>query len=168
MHANNRRGSGGASSRSQERIREDKAEAWHGLLQVQALVIGEMDRQMAHRHDLRVREFDVLITLFNAPGGRLRMSDLAARVLLSASGLSRLVDRLERKGLIAREADADDARSVRTRLTPAGLQALDEARQTHDAVIRARMTDHLTAAEARELRGLWDRILAAVACEARG
>jgi DNA-binding MarR family transcriptional regulator len=137
----------------------DEHAAWHGLLQVHAVVVRELDRALVVNHRLQVREFDVLITLFNASEHRLRMSELAERVLLSASGLTRLVDRLERAGLAQRLADPADARSSYTVLTEAGLERLNRARETHNGVIRERMTNHLNREQLRQLGDCWSRIV---------
>src|SRR5437868_1884186 len=84
--------------------------AWHGMLQLQAGVLRQLDAALSERHQLSVREFDVLITLANAPDLHLRMSGLADQVMLSPSGLTRMVERLERAGLVHRRPDPDDAR----------------------------------------------------------
>jgi DNA-binding MarR family transcriptional regulator len=106
-----------------------------------------------------VREFDVLIALFNAPDGQLRMTELAQRVMLSPSGLTRLVERLERARLVERQNDTRDARSFRAVLTRQGLQRLDEARTTHYAVIRGHFTDRLSEEELRGLSAIWSKVL---------
>jgi DNA-binding MarR family transcriptional regulator len=79
-------------------------------------------------HGISVKEFDVLITLFNAPGGQLRMTDLAEQVLLTPSGVNHLVTRLERDGLVSRSVDKEDRRSTFAALTSAGHRRLRESR----------------------------------------
>jgi DNA-binding MarR family transcriptional regulator len=98
-----------------------------------------------------VSEFDVLITLHNAPDGGLRMTDLANATMLSSGGLTRLIGRLEQRGLVRRDVDADDRRAFRASLTPAGQQKLAEARKPHDAVVQRMLGDHLTPQELRNL-----------------
>src|SRR5947209_13977088 len=98
------------------------------MLTLYSRVIRDLDQDLLASHQLSVREFDVLITLFNAPDRRLRMTELAQRVMLSPSGLTRLVERLERAHLVERQNDSTDARSFRAVLTDQGLQRLDEAR----------------------------------------
>ena len=90
--------------------------------------------------------------LADADGERMRMSDLAATVILSRSGLTRLVDRLEREGLIARESCPSDARGAFATLTPAGRRKLDAARATHLAGVRSLFLAHFSAEE-QELLG---------------
>jgi DNA-binding MarR family transcriptional regulator len=114
-------------------------ESWHRLLQFHARVIGELDRRLGLEHRISVREFDVLITLANAPGRRLPMKALADSVMLSGGGLTHLVDRLENASLVVRRVRDSDRRSVEAVLTDAGETRLREARATHDAVILGAM-----------------------------
>src|SRR4051812_29379098 len=99
-------------------------------------VQSELDSRLRQAHGLAVTEFDVLITLFNAPGVRLRMTALAERVLLSPAGLTPLVTRLERDGLLRREVDPNDGRKWFAVLTDDGDAKLRAARRTHNAVLR--------------------------------
>jgi DNA-binding MarR family transcriptional regulator len=138
---------------------EGELAAWHGMLTLYSRVMHDLGRDLIASHQISVREFDVLITLANAPEGRLTMSHLADRVMLSASGLTRLVDRLERARLVERRSYADDARSIQAVLTDQGAERLDEARPTHNAVIRAHFTDRLSPDELTELGSLWERVL---------
>jgi DNA-binding MarR family transcriptional regulator len=133
----------------------DELAAWHGMLRTHALVIRELDNRLARKHGLAVSEFDVLITLANAPGKALRMTELADQVMLSASGLTRLVGRLERDGLVRRRQDAGDARSYLASLTPAGAAKLRAARATHNAVIRELYLDRLSGDQRRAAGAIW-------------
>jgi DNA-binding MarR family transcriptional regulator len=99
----------------------------------------------------------VLITLFNAPDRRLGMSALATAALLSPSGLTHLVTRMERDGLVQREGDADDRRKFHAVLTPAGADRLAEARLTHNAVLRTVLLPHLDTRSRRLLAGVGAR-----------
>jgi len=76
--------------------------AWHGCLQFTNTVMRELDSALIAAHGISVKEFDVLITLFNAPAGRLRMTELSERVVLTPSGVTHLVTRLERDRLGSR------------------------------------------------------------------
>jgi DNA-binding MarR family transcriptional regulator len=138
---------------------DDELAAWHGMLTVYSRIMRDLDRDLLACHQISVREFDVLITLVNAPDQGLRMSDLAEQVMLSPSGLSRLVDRLARERLVERRSAPDDARSVQVVVTEAGEARLNSARPTHNTVIRAHLTDHLTPQERGELGALWQRVL---------
>src|SRR6185436_3450103 len=90
---------------------------------------------------------------------KMRMCDLASTVLLSRSGLTRLVDRLERDGLIVRQSCADDARGQYAVLTDAGRERLEAARVTHRAGIRALFLDHFSPEELELLGDAWERVL---------
>jgi len=118
-------------------------------------VLRSLDQALDSRDRLAVSEFDVLITLGNAPAHQLRMTDLARATMLSSGGMTRLVGRLEERGLVRRDPDPDDARAFRATLTPAGAQKLAEARVTHDAVVAGMLKPRLTP---RDLRTL-ERIL---------
>jgi DNA-binding MarR family transcriptional regulator len=137
---------------------DEELAAWHGMLSLYSRVMRELDRELLASHRISVREFDVLITLVNAPDQQLRMSGLAQQVMLTPSGLTRLVERLERARLVERQADPGDARSFRAVLTDAGKGRLDEARTTHNAVIRRRFTDRLGIEELRELGAYWEKV----------
>ena len=138
---------------------DDELAAWHGMLTLYSRIMRDLDRGLIESHGISVREFDVLITLFNAPDYRLRMTELADRIMLTPSGLSRLVDRLERERLVRRQADRIDARNVHTVLTDTGFARLDEARATHNSVIRSHYTDRLSEQELHDVGALWQRVL---------
>src|SRR3954469_18723861 len=105
--------------------------AWRGFLRVHAALTRELDAQLAAAHGLPLSSFEVLLILQRAPGGEMRMSELAASVLLSRSGLPRLVDRLVGAGLLERRQCEDDARGYNAAITAAGRQLFREARATH-------------------------------------
>jgi DNA-binding MarR family transcriptional regulator len=134
--------------------------AWHGCLQFTNSAMRALDEALVAAHHISIKEFDVLITLFNAPDGRLRMTELAERVLLTPSGVTHLVTRLEHDGLVNRSVDEDDRRSFFAALTRAGHQRLRDARPTHNEVIRTLLTRRLTAAQLATLGGLWESVLA--------
>jgi DNA-binding MarR family transcriptional regulator len=110
--------------------REELA-VWRLFLRAHARVIRQLEADLLAAHQLPLASYDVLVQLVEAPERRLRMTELAERVLLSRSGLTRLVDRLEREGLVRREACPDDARGLFAVLTDAGYQRLREASPTH-------------------------------------
>jgi DNA-binding MarR family transcriptional regulator len=135
--------------------------AWHGSLLFTSSTTRALDEALTAAHGISVKEFDVLITLFNAPAVRLRMAELADRVVLSASGVTHLVTRLERDGLVRRSVDDNDRRSFFAALTPAGQQRLRDARPTHNEVIRERLTRRLTPAQLNTLGSLWNKVVGA-------
>jgi DNA-binding MarR family transcriptional regulator len=133
--------------------------AWRGFLVAHTRLIGELDRRLRAEHGVSVSEFDVLITLFNAPRRRLRMTELAHAVTLTQAGLTHLANRLQRAGLVEREVDPDDRRSFFLVLSAAGLRRLDDARSTHNEVIRTGFTGRLTREQRRALARIWSAIL---------
>jgi DNA-binding MarR family transcriptional regulator len=118
-----------------------------------------MDVRLDHHHRMGVNEFDVLITLDNAEGRSLRMTDLARATMLSSGGLTRLVGRLEARGLVQRQPDPDDGRAFQATLTAAGQASLAEARRTHDAVIAELLGSRLSKDELTALSTVLGRAL---------
>lgn len=99
------------------------------------MVLNELDRRLDEEHLIGVTEFDVLITLDTAEKHPCRMSDIAEAVTLSPGGVTRLVERLESRGLVQRIRDPSDARGVHVSLTAAGSERLAQASVTHDVII---------------------------------
>ncbi len=132
--------------------------AWRGFLRTHAAMSRELDAELAAAHGLPLSSYEVLLFLAGSPGGTMRMAELADSVLLSRSGLTRLVDRLERDELVRREACPGDARGLNAVITEAGRARFTEARRTHLAGVRRRYLDRLTDEEQRVLGALWDRL----------
>ena len=110
---------------------------WRSFIHANARLLRRLDEELQAAHGLSLAEYDALLQLVNAPGRRLRMSALAERVLLSRSGITRLVDRLESSGMVRRSACQTDARGAEAELTSAGLDRLRAASRTHlDGVAR--------------------------------
>ena len=147
-------------TREGEYLTDPEFRAWHGCLQFTHTVMRELDAALVAAHGISLKEFDVLITLFNATGGRLRMTELAERVVLTPSGVTHLVTRLERDGLVSRVVDEEDRRSFFAVLTDNGDRRLRESRPTHNQVVRSHLTQRLTAPQLAKLGDLWDVILA--------
>jgi DNA-binding MarR family transcriptional regulator len=137
----------------------DARVAWYRLLQVSTRVVREFDRQLDDAHRIGAREFDVLIQLDNHPDAGMRMTNLARSVMLSSGGLTRLVDRLEARGLVQRRVDPADARAAIASLTRAGRQRLAEARVTHDAIIAELVAAPLEPPELDALTGILGKVL---------
>ena len=129
--------------------------AWQGFLRSSARLGRVLDADLKRAHRMSGNDYDVLIQLALAPRRRLRMSTLAEQVLLSPSGVSRLVDQLEREGLVARERHGDDARSFEVVLTPAGRTRLKAANRTHLEGVRKRFLDRLSDAQLQQLAEIW-------------
>jgi DNA-binding MarR family transcriptional regulator len=133
-------------------------ESWAALLMLHRTVLQDLDTELRRRHRLAVSEFDVLITLFNAPGHRLGMSALASQAMLSPAGTTHLVTRLERDGLVRREGDPADRRKWFTVLTDEGDRTLRAARRTHNTVLRRTFLAVTSAADREALQQLWQRL----------
>jgi DNA-binding MarR family transcriptional regulator len=136
----------------------DELAAWRGLLRVHAEMTRALDAELTRRHGLPLTSYEVLLYLADAPGGRMRMAELADSVLLSRSGLTRLVDRLERDGLLTREQCEDDARGWFAAITDTGRAVFDEARATHLAGVRERFLSRFSRDELRVLGDLWEKV----------
>jgi DNA-binding MarR family transcriptional regulator len=137
--------------------------AWRGMLRTHATLTKALDAELEAAHGLPLSSYEVLLHLHDADGQRMRMSDLAATVILSRSGLTRLVDRLEREGLIERQSCPSDARGSFATLTAAGRRKLQAARATHLAGVRSLFLDHFTPEEQEILGAAWERVLPGVA-----
>jgi len=132
--------------------------AWRGLLRAHACLAKRLDSELDRAHKLPMTSYEVLHQLERAGGGRMRMCDLADEAQLSRSGLTRLVDRLERDGLLERCSCEQDARGAYACLTPAGRQRLSEARDTHLAVMREHFFSRFSEGELRVLADMWERM----------
>jgi DNA-binding MarR family transcriptional regulator len=127
--------------------RDPRLEPWRAFLQAHARISRRLDEELRVEHDLSLAEYDALLTIADAPARRIRMRQLADRVLLSKSGVTRLVDRLVADGLVERDTCLSDARGAEAVLTDAGLVRLRRASRTH-------------------LRGIDEHFLAAVEADA--
>lgn len=139
-------------------LNREELAAWRGLLRVHSSMTKALDAELVREHSLSLSSYEVLLFLADAPEGRLRMSELADGVLLSRSGLTRLVDRMERDGLLRRERCEDDARGYNALITDAGRELFDAARRTHLDGVRERFLRRLSRAELRTLAELWEKV----------
>jgi DNA-binding MarR family transcriptional regulator len=132
-------------------------DAWRGFLRTHATLSRELDAELAREHDLPLGSYEVLLFLADTPGGKMRMAELADSVLLSRSGLTRMVDRMERQGLVRREPCPGDARGLNAVITDPGRERFAAARRTHLEGVRRRFLDRLSDGEKRDLASLWTR-----------
>ena len=128
--------------------------SWTGFLRAHSRITKALDRELVAAHDLPLSAYDVLVQLALTDEGRLRMSDLAVAIVLSPSGLTRLVDRLASRGLLRRERCDADSRVVYAAITDAGLEKLVETTPTHFDGIRRLFWGHLTDAQKAELESI--------------
>ena len=124
---------------------EREMSAWHALLRGHAAVVRVLEAELEATQGLSLPAYEVLSHLSDAPGSRLRMSDLAACAVLTPSGLTRLVDKLSRDGLVVRDKCSADARVVYAVLTDAGRERLVTAYPAHLRSVREHYIDRLSA-----------------------
>ncbi|GAC1438373.1 MAG: MarR family transcriptional regulator [Solirubrobacteraceae bacterium] len=144
-----------ASATRPAHLSELELGAWRGLLRAHASLVKTLDSELDAQHRLPLSSYEVLLHLEE---GRLRMCELAEQVLLSRSGLTRLIDRLVRDGYVERVVCDHDARGAYAALTAAGREKLAAARETHLAGVREHFLAHFTAAELGELGSYWMRL----------
>jgi len=130
---------------------EPGIDAWRSFLTAHARITRRLDEELQAAHGLSLAEYDALLQIAHAPGRRVRMNVLAERVILSRSGITRLVDRLEAAGSDERMACSTDARGQEAVLTPVGLDRLRVAATTHLDGVRRYFLDRL---DADDLAGL--------------
>jgi len=133
-------------------------DAWRSFLRAHSRLMRKFDQDLRDQHGVTLGDFDVLVQLAEAAGGRLRMCELADAVLLSPSGLSRRVDRLERAGMVERRRASADARNVEAKLTPAGKRLLRRLRHTHRGGVRDELEGRFDADELETLAELLGRL----------
>lgn len=132
---------------------------WRAFLHAHARLTRRLDEELRSAHGLSLAEYDALLQLKHAPDGRLRMSVLADRVLLSRSGITRLVDRLVADGMVERLACTTDARGAEAILTSRGVDRLRSAAGTHLAGVRRYFLDVVDPADLGAIeRGLGEVI----------
>jgi DNA-binding MarR family transcriptional regulator len=139
-------------------LTEGELRAWRGLLRAHGCLAKLLDTELERAHRLPMTSYEVLNHLHDASRERMRMCDLAEQAQLSRSGLTRLVDRLERDGLLERCSCEHDARGSYACLTDTGRERLEAARVTHLAVVREHFFSHFSEGELGELADVWERI----------
>lgn len=143
-----------------DKLRPAMLHTWRLFITTHAKMIGHIDQQLAATGKIPLHWYDVLIELYEAPQQRLRMNELATLVLLTRSGLTRLVDKLEAAGYLHRELDPEDRRGFYASISTTGIDAMREAWPIYAASIADYFGTDLDAAEQSVLNKLFDRILA--------
>ncbi len=149
---------------SAEALDEVELRAWRGLLCTHASLAKRLDAELERSHGLPLTSFEVLHHVGGAPGARMRMCDLADSIHLSRSGLTRLVDRLERDGLLERCSCDHDARGAYACLTPAGRAHLARAKATYLQAVREQFLSRFDEQELGVLAELWERVRPSCSC----
>jgi DNA-binding MarR family transcriptional regulator len=145
-----------------EAFRPEELQAWRGLIRLREAVMREIDRRLRLEGQLSLADYGILVTLVTAPGLRLRMSELGAQRMLTPSGITRVVVRLEEQGLVRREPDPTDGRAAFAALTRPGLEALRRAQVVHHATVRELYLGRLTKHELDRLAALFEKALPGV------
>lgn len=132
--------------------------AWRGMLVAHAAMTRRLDAELRARHGISLSSYEALMLLGTSETGRMRVSELSRGALLSISGMSRMIDRLTREGLVRREACEDDGRGAEVALTPTGRGVLRAARASHLAGVRAEFLDRFDDDELARLAAMWERV----------
>ncbi|MFE0457551.1 MarR family winged helix-turn-helix transcriptional regulator [Streptomyces sp. NPDC058914] len=147
-------------------LNAEEADVWAKYRRLRRDLHKAQERQLLRDSGLSAADYALLAPLSEAPEGLLRARDLGAEVDWERSRLSHQISRMEKRGLVMREACADDARGSMVRLTRAGRKAIEEAAPRHAETVRRLFFDPLDAEEVRLLGQFLDRILAEVDAEA--
>lgn len=124
-----------------------RGRAWRALLEVSRDLLQALDAELRRAAELDLQQYDVLLHVSEGVGGR-RMTDLAEAVVLSKSGLTSVVDRMEREGLLERRPDPSDRRATRVVLSARGSERFREATEIHRDIVHRIFTFHITDEEA--------------------
>lgn len=146
-------------------LNAEEADVWAKYRRLRRTLHKAQERQLLRDSGLSAADYALLAPLSEAPEGLLRARDLGAEVDWERSRLSHQISRMEKRGLVTREACADDARGSMVRLTPAGRKAIEEAAPRHAETVRRLFFDPLDAEEVRILGQFLGRILAEVEAE---
>jgi DNA-binding MarR family transcriptional regulator len=138
---------------------EQESRAWRAQLRMGWLLDAAIARDLQRESGLSHADYYVLVQLSEAPGHRMRMSDLAAGILWSKSRASHQIRRMEARGLVRREDCSNDGRGTYACLTPRGLRTIEEAAPRHVASIRRNLFDHLSADQVAALGQLAETIV---------
>lgn len=139
-------------------LSEEDERAWTGLLETHEALVRELDVRLLAEHSMPLSTFEALMHIAHAEDGTIAISELAKRVRLSPSHVSRLVIDLEHQGFVERQRSSTDSRSTRATIAEAGRKQLREAGSTYLSTIRALLLDPLTKRDVKQLVRVWERI----------
>lgn len=143
-----------------KKLTEDQLALWRSFVRLHAGIIRRIERDLAGDELIPLTWYDVLVALYQSPGQKLRMGELKERTVLTASGVTRLVERLEQHGLVRRERTDEDRRSTWAMLTREGKRAFLKAWPVYEQGIASYFVNKLTDEEQRVIRTAFERILA--------
>jgi DNA-binding MarR family transcriptional regulator len=133
-------------------------QGWARLVRAHAAIARELDTRLNAEHDLTINEYEVLLLLARAEDRKMRRVDLATELVLSPSGITRMLDRLGAAGLVEKGDCSSDARVTYAVLTDAGLSRLKEAGRSHDVVIEQMVGEQLGQRELKRLSEILERL----------
>jgi DNA-binding MarR family transcriptional regulator len=137
--------------------------AWASdLIRLEIALWDRVNTRLQESHELPLAFFEPLLLISRAPGGSMRVGDLAQRLRITVGGTSKLVDRIERTGLIAREPDPDDRRASRAALTTAGKRKLTVAVKTYEAEVSSILEGVLSPQEQARMSDYVCRVLTSI------
>ncbi|MDA1258682.1 MAG: MarR family transcriptional regulator, partial [Chloroflexi bacterium] len=144
---------------SESRWTAEQIQAWAVFLYAHSSVLRTLERELQDRHGLLLTWYEVLIMLEHAPGNRLTHGELGEGVVLTRSGITRVVDRMVKEGLVAREQSSEDRRQSYVVMIPGGRKALDEAGPDHVQRVHELFSGHLLPEEAPAVLAFFTRVL---------
>lgn len=147
-----------APERSGLRADDPRLFAWRAFLRTHNHLMRRLSQDLGDAGQIDLATYDVLLQLAQAPDNKLRMAELADAVLISRSGLTRMIDRMQREGLVERERDPNDKRGLYTVMTPTGRAALKAASPVHLAGVSELVIDKLTPDELDALERLMTKL----------
>ncbi len=142
---------------------EEQLKVWRSFLDVNTRMVDVLDQRLRRRHSLALTDYEILTMLAEADGHRLRMSDLASRVLVSRSRLTYRIDQLSKRGVVERVEDQNDGRGTFASLTDDGVALLVEATPLHAADVKSILFDHLSDLDLKAFQLVLQRIQVSLA-----
>ena len=147
-------------------LTEEEQRAWRGLLRMTAQLNARANRQLQEEYGISLPDYEVLVALSEAPEGRLRVFEVADALAWEQSRVSHQLARMQRRGLIAREYCATDARGAFAVLTAAGRAAIEQAAPAHVELVRQLVFDELSRGQVSALTEITTRVLDRLAATA--
>ena len=148
-----------ARDRVEKPLDELQFRAWRAFLYTYSVVMPTLDRELLTARGITFKQFEVLVWVRLAGAKGLRMSDLASRVVLSPSGVTRAIDQLERKGLVERCVFEGDKRGYLATITPQGRTFLTKATNVHLQGVRQHFLDHMSRTELKQMADALETVL---------
>ncbi len=139
-------------------LTDEEQQAWRATVQLSQLLMRQLDRELA-QHGLNDHDYEILVELSEAPGHRLRMTDLADATSQSRSRLSHQISRMEKRGLVRRDDCEGDKRGTFAVLTKAGFETIERVAPYHVEQVRRHFIDRLSARQQEEIRSAFQPII---------